>query len=573
MFTSSFRFGYRETLKFITRGPKATCMIIHPALDTSNWNRVVWEAEEAMELVKAAKWDILPGPNEPKLGWDDSALRAIDDDSVKLLPGSSGWLTVKSEEEESDDEMDMDDPMWLSEPVRRQFAESSIIRIHGIKTDFYFAEGKVDEICIAIAKAIHPPKYVFINTLLTPAQTDHLETVFNQALHAWQGARKREKKESARMKQQVGYIPEDEQEAYTDRTENCIPDFIQVIDRPRMILEVLASRANSGVPRLQVEIARKLWLKRNINSGNFSKMKRQLDMLQKYVAPFSEVITYKDNVDIDATQGNPAKSNREIFMEHLAKDIMKMKARLAVIRQEREKMRKSRVGIVTVAMVGYSNVGKTAIMNHLADESFRSRDILFQTVDTHSRRVRLPSGNFFILVDSVGFVQNLPQFLFDAFHATIEEILSANIILHVCDISHPFAAEQKKSVEAALQRAGLTSEDFDNRVIEVFNKIDKIPGFVEGEAIAVSAVERRGFGNLLSVIDERCTRLQQSRKMKISINRDGANKLFRFVRANSLAFYDETLEISSDGETLTVQVLLDANQVNKISANFPDVLS
>jgi len=571
------RLGYRDTFKFITKGPKPTCMIIHPTLDTKVWQKVVWEAEEAMELVKASKWDILPGPNEPRLGWDEASLRQIDERNNDLLAppehSQSGWLTIKSEEEESDDEMDLDDPLWLTESVRRQFAESCIVRLHGIKPDWYFAEGKVDEICVSIGKAIHPPKYVFINAQLTPTQTDNLETVFNQALRAWQGNRIRERKETSRLKQRVGYIPEDEQEAYADRTDNFIPDFIQVLDRPRMILELFATRADSGVPRLQVEIARRLWLKRNINSANFSKMKRQLDVLQKHVAPYAEVITYKGNVSIDATQGNPAQSNREIFMEQLAKDILKMKARLKVVREEREKARQARTGIVTVALIGYTNVGKTAIMNHLTNESFRSRDIVFQTIETKFRHLRLPSGANCVLVDSIGFIQDLPHFLFDAFHSTLEEILAANLILHIRDISHPFAVEQKLAVEDALMRAGMTRDDLESRVMEVWNKIDKIPDFKEDGLLAVSAMERRGFDSLLQAIDERCAKLQRSKKRLVTVSRESAGSIFKFLRSNSLAFFDETLTVSEDGETLQIQVLLDPNQTQKILKKFPGILN
>ena len=112
MYASLGRLGYRNTLRFITHGPKPTCMVIHPANDFKDWSRLVWDATEALELVKGTKWDILPGPNEPKYGWDEEALARIDE-GYQLLPppDQSGYLTVKSEEEESDDELDMDDPL------------------------------------------------------------------------------------------------------------------------------------------------------------------------------------------------------------------------------------------------------------------------------------------------------------------------------------------------------------------------------------------------------------------------------------------------------------------------------
>jgi 50S ribosomal subunit-associated GTPase HflX len=542
-------------------------MIIHPVTDNKNWNRVVWESEEAMELVRATNWDILPGPNEPRRGWDESALAAIDESRASMLllsPSASNcsWLTVKSEQEEEDAEQDLDDPLWNSPVVRRQFAETSIIRIHGVKADWYLSEGKVEEIAIYIGKSIHPPSYIFFNNTLTPTQHANLQQVFNQALNAWKSRRAREDKETARMKAQVGALPEDEQLAYQDRTDNFIPDFITVIDRPRMILELFASRADSGVPKLQVDVARRLWLKRNINSTNFQYMKRSMDSLHKYVSPFAERITYQGNIDIDATQGNPGESNMARFMKELMKDILKLKKRINVIRAQREKQRLGR-RMVSVALVGYTNAGKTAIMNHLADEHFKSRDIVFQTLDTSCRAVRLPSGNSCMLVDSVGFVQNLPQFLFDTFHATLEEILTAQIILHVRDASHPFAEEQKTAVEEALMRAGLT--DLHSRVIQVWNKTDKVPGFAS-PGILVSALERSGFDELLAAIDEKCATLQQSRRVQITAALSESAEIFKYARANCLVFYDDSLTVSDDGEVLQIEALLDANQFDSLGS-------
>ena len=565
--------GYRNTLRFITHGPKPTCMLIHPANDFKDWSRLVWDATEAMELVKGTKWDILPGPNEPRYGWDEEALSRLEEDRVLLTSSDqSGWLSVKSEDEESDDELDMDDPLWRDETIRGQFAESSIVRMHGIRIESFFSQGKIDEICVAISKRFQPPKYIFVNSTLTASQLDFLESAFNQALNAWQGAQIREKKETGKLKQILGYRPEDEQEAYEEKTDNYTPSFIEVIDRPRMLLELFSVRAKCSFAQLQVSIARTLWMKRNLTIQNFARIKRQLDMLQTHVAPFSERQVYKDNMVIDASQKNLGKSNRELVLDNLTKEIMKLKGKLKIVRSEREKIRKNRQGIVTVAIVGYSNVGKTTLMNVLTGEEFRTRDILFQTVDTHVRRFRLPSGNHALLVDGVGFVQNIPQFLFDAFHATLEEVVYSHIILNLRDTTHPFSDFQNKVVQESLESAGLSPEDFNSRVINVYNKVDMMPEQLNSSddgLIFISALERIGIDKLLKAIDRKCDELQMTKRVCVPMNRKEAPEVLKFLRSNSLAFYDESMKVSDDGETIQVDVLLDASQINKANHYLP----
>lgn len=184
-----------------------------------------------------------------------------------------------------------------------------------------------------------------------------------------------------------------------------------------------------------------------------------------------------------------------------------------------DEQRRRRAQIWKIGLAGYTNVGKSLIVNHLTGSDLLVRDGYFATVDVAARRVQLPSRAECYVLDSVGFVKDLPLDLYDAFQATVEELRAADVVLHVRDMAHPAREEHAVVVLDVLARAGI---DVERRVVEVWNKTDLLGEDalrrLRGEqgnrgifGLAVSALHGEGFDELLEGIDERLRRLDVQR--------------------------------------------------------------
>jgi GTP-binding protein HflX len=180
-----------------------------------------------------------------------------------------------------------------------------------------------------------------------------------------------------------------------------------------------------------------------------------------------------------------------------------------------------------VALVGYTNAGKSTLFNALTGAAVMAEDQLFATLDPTMRGIVLPSGRRAILSDTVGFISDLPTELVAAFRATLEEVAEADLILHVRDVAHPDTAAQEADVNAVLDRMakeGTLDEDWRRRALKVLNKADLLGGVaavVQGEDIAVSALTGEGLDRLLTVIDERLAGQLQLLDVDIPVG-DGA---------------------------------------------------
>lgn len=257
----------------------------------------------------------------------------------------------------------------------------------------------------------------------------------------------------------------------------------KTIDRTQLILDIFAKRAHTNEGKVQVELAQLMYLLPRLTGKGI------------YLSRLGGGI---------GTRG-PGEKKLEVDRRRIRDRIFKLEKDLDDLSKRRAMMRKKRerFSILTIAIIGYTNVGKSTLLNALTDSGVIVQDRLFSTLDPTVRKFILPNKQKALFVDTVGFLDRLPHHLIEAFKATLEEVVEADILLHMVDISHPKAKEQSDAVYKVLEEIGARNKT----IITVLNKIDKVEepvkdrmrGYFE-RAACISALKREGFDRLIDAI-------------------------------------------------------------------------
>lgn len=245
---------------------------------------------------------------------------------------------------------------------------------------------------------------------------------------------------------------------------------VKILDRSNLILDIFASRAQTSQARTQVELAQLQYL------------------LPRLTRMWTHLERQKGGIGMRGPGESQIETDRRIIQDKIAL----LKERLKIIDRQNETQRKNRGQLVRVALVGYTNVGKSTIMNMLSKSEVFAENKLFATLDTTVRKVVIENLPF-LLSDTVGFIRKLPHHLVECFKSTLDEVREADILIHVVDVSHPTFEDQIKTVNETLDDLGAV----DKEVITVFNKIDAYkpePDSETGESLSLDEFKNSWMG-------------------------------------------------------------------------------
>ena len=371
------------------------------------------------------------------------------ENAIVLVPVLGKQAAGRSRLNDRSETSRLEEAIGLARAIDLEIVHSGVVQLPKVKPGTLFGTGKVDEFKGLIAAL--DAGLVIVDHPLTPVQQRNLEK-------AWDA---------------------------------------KVLDRTGLILEIFGARAQTKEGRLQVELAHL-----NYQKGRLVRSWTHLERQRGGGGGSGGFL------------GGPGETQIESDRRQLQGRVNKLERELEKVRRTRSLHRSQRKKIPhpVVALVGYTNAGKSTLFNHLTGATVMAKDMLFATLDPTLRQLHLPEGTQVILSDTVGFVSDLPTHLVAAFRATLEEVIEAELILHVRDIADPDTAAQSDDVYSILSQLGV-EQDGRAKVVEIWNKIDLLDKYAleairdtrKGETapLLVSAITGQGTDELLKLIEDR----------------------------------------------------------------------
>ena len=310
---------------------------------------------------------------------------------------------------------------------------------------------------------------------------------------------------------------------------------IRVIDRTMLILDIFAGRAVSNEGKLQVELAQ----------------------LRYRLPRLAGIGTSLSRLGGGIGTRGPGETKLETDRRHIRNRIAKLEENLRELQKRRDfsRSRRKKDNVLTAAIMGYTNAGKSTLLNSLTGAGVLAENKLFATLDLTSRGVELPDGRTVLVIDTVGLIRRLPHHLVEAFKSTLEEAASADIILHVCDISDPEGIEKAQTTQMLLAELGCGEIP----VLNVLNKCDLIENDIpeDDDTVKICAKTGEGFDRMLAAIAKKLP--ESSRRMRLLLPYDKGG-LTAKIREGGKVFSEEYTE-----EGIRVDALVDKLLIKEIS--------
>jgi GTP-binding protein HflX len=305
---------------------------------------------------------------------------------------------------------------------------------------------------------------------------------------------------------------------------------VRVLDRSGLILDIFAQRARTREGRLQVELAQYNYLLPRL-TGMWTHLERQAGTSQPI-----------------GTRG-PGETQLETDRRHIRRKIAKLEEELEAVRKVRstQRRRREKNGVPVVALVGYTNAGKSTLLNRLTDAGIPAVNRLFDTLDTTTRRLKISDTLEVLISDTVGFIRKLPHHLVEAFKATLEELTYADLLVHVIDASNPDWRQQAAVVESLITSLGAAATPR----LEVYNKSDLISG---GEPlhprsvdmVDISAKTGAGIDTLLEKIEQRLSKTRRRVMLRLPYEKGGTlDALHREAAVSRVDYLEDCIEVEA----------------------------
>ncbi|KMZ99671.1 hypothetical protein PVNG_03141 [Plasmodium vivax North Korean] len=377
--------------------------------------------------------------------------------------------------------------------------------------------------------------------------------------------------------------------------DNCdVPLHVELFDRYSIILQILKSRAKNNLSKLQLELARANFIFNTYAEDNKSRMKYvkyiENNVLGKSNFDYEEECSGQSAFHADRQMGGKNSYNHpgytssyikssETYKEYEKRIIhnlyAKLKKELGKCKNNNALQSSARKHKGLIAVVGYTNVGKTKLINYLTKSNLKARNLLFQTLDNAFKSANISDGHSTIFIDSIGFIQNIPFSLYESFKLTLEAIKSADVLIHVIDVCHPYREKHKKCVVDTLHKIGIPSDFLKCNMIEVWNKVDQLADeellnlykTKPKNVLPISAKVGTNCDVLIKIIQTMINRIKDVQVMTLQFSTMEAQERIPYLVKN-FKVVPNSISYSSDGNTTFIKLVENPRNLRKYYERF-----